>query len=282
MQMRFYTPAYGVAEEFGAASFGFAGAEDETLSNSVLFPYDIKGSIFCGSYEECLNQIPEQKWQVGIVLLGNAGDENDFVHKLAKKVNVPLVGGGAAINPVNGESGLITGRGQAAVFMINDERYSFEVMCENIHSDILGEHVISFSKPRIIEKIDGEEPRQWLCKKKEKLGLAPDDFEHLTLSDLNGINAHLSEKKGKIFSGRDLNERMYLRYVPERLVNSKMQKFYDDKNAIVFGCAGLKGILTDRLQTKGLGLFMFGEVCTKDGSSEFGNLMLSKLRVLKK
>ena len=75
---------------------------------------------------------------------------------------------------------------------------------------------------------------------------------------------------------------MYLRYVQEEKVQERMRAFYDDRDAIIFGCAGLKGILKEALHTEGIGLFMFGEVCTKGEVSEFGNLMLSKIRVLKK
>lgn len=102
------------------------------------------------------------------------------------------------------------------------------------------------------------------------------------MSDTYGINAHLSEVDGKIFSGRDLSEKMYLRYIDHDEVQGKIQKFYDDKDAVIFGCAGLKGILDSGLNCSGTGLFMFGEVCTIAGHSDFGNLMLSKLRVIKK
>ena len=61
-----------------------------------------------------------------------------------------------------------------------------------------------------------------------------------------------------------------------------MQAFYDDENAIVFGCAGLSGLLTKPLTSSSLGLFLFGEVCTVDGVAEFGNLMLSKLVIKEK
>ena len=281
--MKFYTPSYGVDKDmFGAATFGFVGAEDERVSAMTVFPEDIEGVLVQGSYEECLQQIPDGKWQAGIVLLGNAGGENAFVHALAEKVQAPLTGGGAAINPCNGESGLIVGGGQAAVLLISDERYNIEVCCENIHHDILSEHDISYTNPRIIDQIDGQEATAWLREQKQKLGLSLEDFEHLTLTDSLGVNAHLSEKDGQIHSGRDLKPHMYLRYVPAEQVHSRMQAFYDDKDAIVFGCAGLKGILPGNLQTGGIGLFMFGEVCTKDGQSEFGNLMLSKIRICKR
>ena len=283
MKISFFTPSYGVTKDFGAATFGFAksGAENERDSRSLLFEHKIKGIQITGTYEEILNNIPEGDYKLAIVLLGNAGGENEFVHALADKTNLPLVGGGAAINPVSGESGLITGKSQAAVLFVDDERYDFEILCENIHYDILSEHEISFTDKRKIDAIDGYEPCKWLKLKKNELGLDADDFEHLTFADKHGINAHLSCVDGKIRSGRDLNEKMYLRYASADKVQERMHNFYDDKDAIVFGCAGLKGILHQNLDADGLGLFMFGEVCTKDGVSEFGNLMLSKLRICK-
>lgn len=280
MKMIFYTPVHGSADGFGAASFGFAGAEDETALNKVVCPFEIEGVMLTGTYDECLKNIPDEKWQAGIVLLGNAGNENNFIRALSDKTGISLVGGAAAINPITGERGLITGRGEAAVFLINDSRYDFEVISENIHN-ALSEHKISYSG-RWINEIDGCEAKEWFFKQKEKFGIKKDDFEHLTLSDTYGINAHLSEVDGKIFSGRDLSEKMYLRYIAHDEVQGKIQKFYDDKDAVIFGCAGLKGILDSGLNCSGTGLFMFGEVCTIAGHSDFGNLMLSKLRVIKK
>ena len=275
MKMIFYTPAYKKAE-----GFGFAGAEDETAVRKVESPFDLEGTMLCGTYKECLENIPDGKWQAGIVLFGNAGNENEFMKALSEKTGVPFVGGAAATNPVTGEKGLITGGGEAAVFLICDERYDFEVICENIH-DVLSEHKISYSG-RWINEIDGCDAKEWLLKQKEKAGVPSNDFEHLTLSDKYGINAHLSEVDGRIFSGRDLSETMYLRYIAHEDVQRKIQNFYDDNDAIIFGCAGLKGILDSGLTCSCTGLFMFGEVCTISGHSDFGNLMLSKIRIIKK
>jgi len=283
MRFKFYTPCHGIEKDtFGAATFGFVGREDESECSSIEFAKEIKGTLITGSYAECLEQIPQGDWQAGIVLLGNAGGENEFIHALRKKAGVPLVGGGAAIDPATGKSGLITGGNQAAVFLIKDDRYDFEVCCENIHYDILSEHEITYTDARVIDCIDGEDADQWLCAKKAEIGIPEEDYEHLTFTDSNGINAHLSKKEGEICSGRDLVPHMYLRYVQEEKVQERMQAFYDDENAIIFGCAGLKGILKEELHTEGIGLFLFGEVCTKGDVSEFGNLMLSKIRILEK
>ena len=65
-------------------------------------------------------------------------------------------------------------------------------------------------------------------------------------------------------------------------ITTDIQDFYDEENAIIFGCAGLKQTLCSGISTDGLGLFMFGEVCTLNGHSDFGNLMLSKIIFNKK
>ena len=283
MKLQFFTPAFGIPEgTFGGATFGFVGHEDERLPGSTTWPDDLRGIAVCGSYEECLAGLPERDWKAGIVLLGNAGGENDFIRRLHEKTRAPLTGGGGAIDPNTGAKGLITGRGEAAVLMLDDERFDFAVEYENIHRDVLGEHALGFSDPRVLDTIDGEDAAVWLRKAKAGLSLPPEDFEHLTFSDLGGVNAHLSFADGRIRSGRDLCPRMLLRYAAPERVQARMERFYRDESAIVFGCAGLKGILDKPLGTPGMGLFMFGEVCTGASGSAFGNLMLSKLRVLRR
>ena len=42
-------------------------------------PIEIEGVILSGTYEECLKNVPDEKWQAGIVLLGNAGNENNCI-----------------------------------------------------------------------------------------------------------------------------------------------------------------------------------------------------------
>lgn len=272
--MTFYTPECFKSSDFGGATLGFAG---KTHTDSAVCPFELNGTMVSGTYDECLDSIPEGTWQAGVVLFGNAGGENEFINKLSRKVNAPLTGGAAATNAQTGEKALISGRGEVAVFLIDDKDYDIEVISENIHN-VISEHKISYTN-RWVDKIDGIDAKEWLCAQKEKHGVADSDFEHLTFSDEYGINAHLSEVDGRIFSGRDLNEKMYLRYVAHDEVQDKIQKFYDDADAVVFGCAGLKSILDAELASPNIGLFMFGEVCTVGGHSDFGNLMLSKLRI---
>ena len=277
MKLQFYTPSFGVGENFGAATFGFAGAECEKDTLSKLFDKEIEGEVVCGSYEHCLDNIPEGDYCAAIVLMGNAGGENEFIRTLSQKLSVPLVGGSGAIDPVTGKSGLIFGEGQAAVFLINDKNYDILVECENIHYDVLSKHELSLSDARTIDKIDGQDAYSWYSEKRKELGLEESDFEHLTFADSFGINAHLSVVDGKVKAGRDLESEMYLRYVSPEDTQKRIENFYNDSDAVIFGCAGLKQTLHTGLKTEGLGLFMFGEVCTVQNYSDFGNLMLSKI-----
>ena len=281
MDFKFYDSRSNCTfSDFGCASVGFAGPNGNEAERCLLDAPN--GVLICGTYEECIRQIPDQKFNVGIVLTGNCGHENEFVDTLSHKLKIPLVGGGAAINEETGKKSLLTGYNQAALYLINDDAYEYEVLCENIHHDILGTHNLSFTDSRTLIAIDNVDAATWLSNKKAEMGIPHDDFEHMTFSDLDGFNVHLSVSDGIVHSGADLSSKMQLRYVSPSKVNERIQKFYDDTDSIVFGCAGLKGILSDEVKTQSIGLFLYGEICTMNQRSNFSNLMLSKLRIKKK
>lgn len=276
-KITFATPDHwGKVEGFGCATQRFAG----TWSDPQTYGYDFCGQIFTGTYEEILEAVETVgKADVAIVFFGNAGGENAFLQKLQEVLRCPMVGGGAAFTTT---PGLVTGGGEAAVLVICDDRYTFETVTQCVHRELVEECVLILEDPRTILAINGQNAVDYLKEKKAAFGIPETDFEHMTLTDKLGVNAHLSLADGKIKSGRDLHEHMQLRRVPHGEVTEAARVFYDDPDAIVFGCAGLGGILDEIPQTPSLGLFLFGEVCTVAGKAEFGNLMLSKLRVLKK
>ena len=267
---------------FGCASLGLAGTKDEAAE----FRYPVSGTVLTGEYETVLRQVRTleslEDTQAAIVLFGNAGGENGFLRQLREVLQCPMVGGGAAIDGVTGKAALLTGGSPVAVLLIQDERYRFETETVCIHEQLIEDCTLTLEDPRTILTINGVDAAAYLAEKKASLGLPDTDFEHLTLTDLHGINAHLSKPGEKIKSGRDLQERMQLRYVPHEAVYNRIRAFYDDPDAVVFGCAGLGGILDRPLDTPSLGLLLFGEVCTVGDHAEFGNLMLSKLRITEK
>lgn len=273
----FATPEnWGKAEGFGCATQRFAGV----WQDPVAYENDLQGYVLTGTYEEILKAATEIKEShIAIVFFGNAGGENAFLQKLQAILGCPMVGGGAAFTT---KPGLVTGGGQAAVLVVEDARYTFETVTQCVHRELLDECTLVLEDPRTILSINGQDAAAYLKEKKAAFGIPETDFEHITLTDSLGVNAHLSLVGGKIKSGRDVHETMYLRRVPHEEVTETVRKFYDDPGAIVFGCAGLGGILDEIPKTPSLGMFLFGEVCTVDGKAEFGNLMLSKLRIHKK
>lgn len=273
----FATPEnWNKVKSFGCATQRFAGDR----SDPATYNKELEGLVLTGSYEIILAKAAAvEQADVAIVLFGNAGGENEFLRKLQAILACPMVGGGAAFAE---RPGLVFGDGEAAVLVICDDRYTFETETRCVHEILLDTCSLVLEDPRTILTINGMDAAAYLKEKKAACGIAETDFEHITLTDGLGVNAHLSLAEGKIKSGRDLQKTMYLRRVLHETVTETARKFYDDKDAIVFGCAGLGGILDEIPQTPSLGLFLFGEVCTVEGKAEFGNLMLSKLRILPK
>lgn len=278
------TSAWNLTDGFGCASLGIAGVCDNSEKLVTRFGTKLKGVVISGQYSDVLNKAAECRDEVfaAIVLFGNAGGENVFLADFQKVIHCPMVGGGAAIDGATGRSALLTGGGQVAVFLITDDRFTYEAVTQCVHENVIGEVCLTTADPRTILTIDGIDAAEFLATKRMDLGLSKSDFEHLTISDYQNVNAHLSCVDGIIKSGRDVHDKMILRYVDHAKVYEAMRNFYDDENAIVFGCAGLSGLLDKPLNTASLGLFLFGEVCTVDGIAEFGNLMLSKLVIKKR
>ena len=273
------TGCWSDVKGFGCASLGLPGLCTNEEMKIVEYPRELEGIVLTGSYEDMLNKARNIYVPVkaAVVVFGNAGGENTFLAQLQKIIHCPMVGGGAAIDGASGKAGLIPGEGPGAVFLITDDRYTYTAVTQCIHDEILGEVTLELADPRSILTIDGQDAAAFLAEQKAKYGISENDFEHLTISDFNNVNAHLSCVDGIIKSGRDVQEKMILRKVSHEKVYDAMHAFYDDQDAIVFGCAGLSGLLDKPLDTHSLGLFLFGEVCTVDTVAEFGNLMLSKL-----
>ena len=274
MKLTFATPEkWKEATGFGCATQRFAGC----WSDPAVCEKDLRGTVLTGTYESILEEAKKlQKADVAIVVFGNAGGENAFLRRLQNILNCPMVGGGAAFTHT---PGLVTGNGQAAVFVVDDDRYTFETETQCVHEELVEECALELADARTILTINGQDAATYLKEKKALYGIPETDFEHMTLTDKLGVNAHLSLAGGVVKSGRDLEKDMDLRCVAHEKVTQMAKAFYDEEDAVVFGCAGLGGILDEIPNTPSLGLFLFGEVCTVDGKAEFGNLMLSKLRI---
>lgn len=286
MKIGFYLPdkepPKGV---FGCASLGMTGRSEGGEPDRVLLPYDLAGCHIYGTYSEAMEQLkklPEKSSiQAAIILFGNAGREEWFLEMFSDVLNCPAVGGGAAMD-AHGRSGLISHGTEVNIFLITDDRYEYQVSMKNIYPKVLEEVRLELGGKRKVLQINGAKAASWLAQKKAEAGLAETDFEHMTLTTFDGVNAHLSVQNGEIVSGRNLEEKMQLRYIRPEEVQHAVNEFYQEPDSLVFGCAGIKGMLEKEIVTLSPGLFLFGEVCTVMGMPMFGNLMLSKLKITKK
>jgi len=283
----FYTPDYNAQSDcFGCASYGIASNDAENGNVIKKFEIEPEAIEISGTYEQCLVQAEkhtlDSRIKAAIVLLGNAGNENEFIHRLSSFLKCPIVGGSAAMNFATNTKGLISSGGEANLLLVIDEQFDIEVSFRNIHMHVLSNHNLEIDNSRTLLKIDGCDAVEWLSDMKHIYGFSETDFEHMTFSDENNVNAHLRMENGLIVSGRDLAKNMKLRYVNQNEVYESVHSFCDDHNAIVFGCAGLRGIIDREIVTDTLVLFLFGEVCFTNNHAEFGNLMLSKIKFIKR
>lgn len=266
--------------DFGCRTLGFPDTEAAEGGSRIL-DREIEGLSFFGTEQQCYDfaAANHREAKAAMILTNTSGTENIWVHKLAELLQRPIVGGGAASSDGVPGEGLSEGYAQAGIFLITDKTVSVHTEFYNLHEHILEECRLELADARTIRKINGVDAACYLNYRKEQHGFSGEDFEHLTLSTLEHVNTHLRCENGIIKSGRDLQETMLLRYAMPDKVQDLMEGFYQScgKNSIIFGCAGLKSLLKQKFSCEGLGTFLFGEICTLNGHSDFGNLMLSKI-----
>ena len=276
MRTGFYTEGLLSSEiSFGCLTQGFS----DTPSGMRVYPEELEGESFFGSYAQAMEFAGKFKNAAkgAIVYTDGAGGENAFVRALSALLGCPVAGGGAARTTGRTGDGFSAGYGECAVAVFTGPGMQFVPSMKNLHTNIVEECLVEY-EGRVLRKINGMDAGEYLRGKKESLGFAPSDFERVTLSTKAHVNAHMSEQNGIVVSGRDPEEHMLLRSVVPGEYQTLCEKFYqENENAIVFGCAGLKGILERPFVSGCLGAFLFGEICSLGPESDFGNLMLSKL-----
>ena len=282
MRFAYYGPRcrQNAAEFFGSMTYGFP--DTDVYSDEIRYFPNMEGECLYGSYAACLGiaRSVGKNAKAAIVFTNNRGGENDFLNNLSKILSCPVAGGGAAVGDDPSVGSLPVNDAQAGIFLITDPDVRIKADFENIHRHIIGECDLGFTDPRILDTVNGENASDFLRKVKGEYGFSENDFEHITFSTLEGINAHLNKSDGvNIRSGRDLQPKMILRYAEADEVQKRIELFYGEKDAILFGCAGLRGIMEHSFDAAGFGGFLFGEICTVNGHADFGNLMLSRLRI---
>ncbi len=302
-KITFYTPAFdekSLTSAFGCATLGFNDAGQWVLPDqaaSIDFPLELDGTVFTGSYEEVKARIAAfenpSSVKAGMVLFGNCGGEEAFLAALIERFpGTPFAGGSPAIGGDGQIGRMIGGPAQVSVFLITDQDYEITVTAGVPHYDLVEKLTVLGDDPRLVEKVrraDGSEAEfvTVLDDHAAEYGVTANKTELLAINDGRGRNMHLVDQGGCYAVGANLpaDRKVEMRHVTYELAYDRMKAFYQSPASIIFGCAGLKGLLGDKsyLAASGtVGLFMFGEVMTNQGGPQFANLSLSRMEFKKK
>jgi hypothetical protein len=215
------------------------------------------------------------------------GMESFLAGLRAQFAGLPIAGGAAA--RASGRPGEIApGReGDVLTWFIDEGNWVSETL--NVHEAKEIRYEFKAQGPRrILElKSDGgawEPAAEAFAGLQARFGVKDTDFESVTFSDLAGRNLHCSRSGQQLQCGSDLPTKdcvLVVRRTDELRAQASLQRFASEPGSLVFACAGLYGLLKERLLPAPGTLtgFMFGEVVTNPNHEVvFGNLMASRLR----
>ncbi|WP_066687572.1 hypothetical protein [Christensenella intestinihominis] len=299
----FYNTGYDETRsgaEFGCATLGFTserGWVEPQEGAALELPYRVKGAVFHGNMEPTIQNIKAyarggKAVKGGILFLGNCGGEEAFIEQLGSIYpGIPFVGGSPAIGEDSRVGRMLPENGEVSILLITDERYDLEVEYCNVHRETVGFVKVCGTDSRYIEtvEVDGAKIRfyDYIHTEAKKRGVKEGIHERIAISDHLDRNIHLIPDGGNFICGANLPEErgILVRYTDKQNVFKAMEAFYASEDSVIFGCAGIKSMLDGQTFITGknsAGLFMFGEVAFLNGSSQFANLMLAKMKFLRK
>ena len=284
---------------YGCASLGIATEKnwyqpDEKVC--IEFPVKLEGIVINDSLRNALTKIKyidcKSAIKAGIIFFGNCGGENAFMKKLQSLLpGVPFTGGSPAIGQNGKTMRMLPEIKEVSVLLVTDNRYDYAVESFKVHKEHVCEFKVLTNEKRSLNTILSDGKRlnfaDLIANEAIKKGVNVGITERFSVADKTGRNLHLISDGKAYECGADIpcDRKLYLRYTETKNVCECMKSFYACDNAIVFGCAGVKSLIGDFTFKTGkntLGLFMFGEVVYIDEYSDFANLMLSRIRFIKK
>jgi hypothetical protein len=291
----FWTPGHAPADDghiFGCASHGIAAANlwrgPEDAAAAGWSGNGLRGEVLAGTYAAVLVRLGQLAWKpaAAIVLFAHVSGMEAFLEPWQELLpGVPVAGGGAALRAGQSRGELLPATEDVAVLLIAEGVWRAESL--NVH-DPVGETVEFLADgPRTITQVretpvDGWQPaapffRAW----QTACDRAAGDCESITFSDVSGRNVHVSFDGERLHTGADLpaDGRLALRTVSRAEAARRLAAFCAEPNALVFGCAGLRSLFDAPLPIGSGTLvgFMFGELVTRAGRPQFGNLMAARL-----
>ena len=284
------SPAFD-GETFGCASYGVAargiwnGPQEPGV---VVAPVRFAGEVVAGRYADVLERLPHAAFapQAAVVLFSRGLGAEHFLERWQGLFPAIPVAGGAAARGAGQECGeLLPAAEDVAVLLLANGPWRAETL--NVHNTVGPAWEFRAAGPRTIARLRRSGGGEWepaaavFRARQAESGRGHEDCESITLSDVNGRNLHCSFAGESLETGADLpaDGRLRLRAVSRAAVTEKLKRFCTEPNALVFGCAGLRGLLDAPFATgdNSLAGFMFGELVTLAGRPQFGNLMAARL-----
>jgi hypothetical protein len=277
----------------GCSSFGFSTKQQwisPTEKGYAVWDHELPGEVLTGSYENVIQSLSTLSFplQLGIVLYKRPAGFEDFLSRVINQhPGASFIGGGAAF--FDGmQEGIVKPDG-ADVWVFASSIQNFRIEKQNIFEAVDIEVEIKPHSARRVDQIrevpDGEwqDAVTYFRKKQTEYQLGENNFENLCFCDKNRRNLHSSISDEKFFVGANLPEdnHLYLNYISCERATEKLENFFDDKDSLIFGCAGIRSLIQKPVFVgeRSLAGFMFGEVVTCGEKAELGNLMLVKLKI---
>jgi hypothetical protein len=277
---------------FDCVTHGFADNNQWTSpgdNKSVCWNEELQGSLLSGNYDEVLSALKSLGFKPKCciaIFKKNEGVEL-FINNYSRIIpDVILAGGVAAF--IN-EHGKEESKPEEIRLLAVSEG-SFKIESLNIYRKTGIEVEIKkisdrdFDLLRIIPGGSWQNGADLYSRHRKILNIPGNNFESLTFSDRNERNLHFSIAGNTLHSGADLPEDdiLGMRHIINNKVEEKVSGFISDERSLIFGCAGIRSLIKKPLLTgrNSLAGFMFGEIVAFDNKAAFGNLMLTKIKIL--
>ena len=293
--VKFWSTGHAPADDgktFGCASHGIATADlwrgPEEAAAVNWLENGFRGEVLSGTYAAVLAQLGQLGWKpaAAMVLFAQACGMETFLKQWQEALpGVPVAGGSAARATGQARGELRPAAEDVAVLLLAEGTWRAESL--NVHAphDLAVEFRAAGPRTlthlRAAPAIDWRPAADFFRMHQTACGRAAGDCESITFSDAGGRNVHVSMDGNQLHSGADLptDGQLVLRTVTRPEVAERLARFCATPNALVFGCAGLRGLLDAPLPVaKGtLACFLFGELVTLNYQPQFGNLMAARL-----
>lgn len=289
----FHAPQHAPAHAegtFGCASHGFAAKDvwrEPNEAACAVWPPLLHGKLLAGTYAEVLRAFADLSFNsaAAIVLFAHGAGVEEFLQDFQKQFpGLPVAGGGAALG-AGQNAGELLPAADVAVLLIRDGQWRTDTL--NVHDPTGRSFEFRAAGPRTITHLREDKGGDWLPAAaafralQADYGRAASDCESLTLCDAGGRNVHCRFDGDVLHTGADLpaDGRLECRVVSRADAAARLAAFAAVPNSLVFGCAGLRGLLDAPLPVAPGTLvgFMFGELVTLAGLPQFGNLMAARL-----